>query len=1154
MSSSTTTISSKNSTMNNNDRKRPISSSIRPSPSPPSSKRHSLSSTNLQNSTTKKNFHRLESNEILLKKSTDHNDRQSRPKQLYRHIDNKSSSSESSRSSSNSNHSINQEYSSTTPIFNSTNDIQSSNEIVTAKRSQHYSINHSKQKSDVQKDFLYTKKPPALALIVKPSSSNIDQRNFGSISDSDDEYEQPKQISNKVFTKPPSVIVPSSVMTIVKTPDLSKKSIRTDNVIIQQSDGNINSNPSTKLVKLVVPQTTTISSSSSIKMLSSGDGLASALRIPAKIQLTKTLFVSSVKNDETSSLISSANLLDIQDNTPTLPPTPPPPVIDNTNSNIRNVLSHHTSNNQQQKINEITTIDSKAIEEVDPSMPNEHSNHQNTPKRHLSTVSDWCVPPTSELSPTSLTSSSPDLTQNSLPIDDSLVELDSTMNCRKSTKRRHRSASSSSVLPSFTMSYLQSNKTTLLKPIKSKPSTRLLNSSDMKVMLNNNNNNKKRSSRTSPVLKLSSAQRIRKRRHKNENIIHNQQNSRCSKVKTKRFQTDDIQFIIKDILNGIIERITSTNYESDNALKMLLNTSIPQIKHKLPISRITTRQPKTEIVLRTNSVNRKHSSSLQSLDSIVPNESRSMTMTSRELDELAYLLHANVHRGDYEQIDNPAKVEERMREMWSQMTNQKKNSYKKRVIEIYKKPNRDTVIASSSSLSSTNENNSLLSNDLTNDTATSSLAINSLSLELRRQTSTPLSFHSIPSSTIDEQSIISPEESNLKTNLSTDIVNEIIKGAKGLDKLSSSPTDFINSIRNFIRLSIDNQTQIVNKLQQQIEKKCPTQFNRAQIFWTQKIRYFANKYQINSSSESVHELTLIVKYFYLLVLSLNCQKQEAEFQAALTNRLNGNLTSADESYCSPTLTSIIEDLILPSSLANEYLASQLLIINNNEYSLPFIRNTELENELLNNNDIDISVNPFSNYNDLDDYLKRCENMTTTIPSYSIQQPQHPPMYYPAYHPTSQYYYSPSQSTDMNNYYYNNPTPAYQNSQQQQQQQIYSYGPSTSYYHPSTTYNNEQSNYYYNSQQQQQQQSLYSYSSQTNSTNDIPLSNNPSLHRTYRQMNPNMQRLYRNPQQSTTSGATSIISGTPSTSAVFDGTTVVSPQSKSMNTTNNNYPP
>ncbi len=36
-----------------------------------------------------------------------------------------------------------------------------------------------------------------------------------------------------------------------------------------------------------------------------------------------------------------------------------------------------------------------------------------------------------------------------------------------------------------------------------------------------------------------------------------------------------------------------------------------------------------------------------------------MIMTRKELDELAYLLHANVQRGDYEKIDNPAKVEER---------------------------------------------------------------------------------------------------------------------------------------------------------------------------------------------------------------------------------------------------------------------------------------------------------------------------------------------------------------------------------------------------------------------------------------------------------------------------------------------------------------
>jgi len=73
--------------MNNNDRKRPISSSIRPSPSPPSAKRHGLSS------------------------NSRHSTRSSRSKQQYRHIDNKSSSSESSRSSSNS---INQDYSSST--------------------------------------------------------------------------------------------------------------------------------------------------------------------------------------------------------------------------------------------------------------------------------------------------------------------------------------------------------------------------------------------------------------------------------------------------------------------------------------------------------------------------------------------------------------------------------------------------------------------------------------------------------------------------------------------------------------------------------------------------------------------------------------------------------------------------------------------------------------------------------------------------------------------------------------------------------------------------------------------------------------------------------------------------------------------------------
>jgi len=183
------------------------------------------------------------------------------------------------------------------------------------------------------------------------------------------------------------------------------------------------------------------------------------------------------------------------------------------------------------------------IEGMDSSTTDEHSDHQIMSKRHSLTLSDWSVPPTSELSPTSLTSSSPDLTQNHFPSDDLLVELDSTINFKQSTKRRYRS------LSSFSTSYLQENKT-FLKPIKSKSLTRLSNSSEMKFMLINHN----RSSTTSPIIKLSSSQRIRKRRRDNENFILNQQNDKTYKSKAKHFKIEsDNQFIIKDLLNEIIE-------------------------------------------------------------------------------------------------------------------------------------------------------------------------------------------------------------------------------------------------------------------------------------------------------------------------------------------------------------------------------------------------------------------------------------------------------------------------------------------------------------------------------------------------------------------------------------------------------------------------
>lgn len=151
----------------------------------------------------------------------------------------------------------------------------------------------------------------------------------------------------------------------------------------------------------------------------------------------------------------------------------------------------------------------------------------------------------------------------------------------------------------------------------------------------------------------------------------------------------------------------------------------------------------------------------------------------------------------------------------------------------------------------------------------------------------------------------------------------------------------------------------------------------------------------------MNELTLIVKYFYLYILCksnrfdgiqnerfvfilvLNSRKQEVSFGSALTDLVQGNLTFTDEKFTSAALTSIIEDLILPSTLANDYLASQCIIINQIEYSLPFVRNIELENDLLNSNDSSLFTNPFVDFDDLEDYLNRCERKKKTISSQLI---------------------------------------------------------------------------------------------------------------------------------------------------------------------------
>lgn len=151
--------------------------------------------------------------------------------------------------------------------------------------------------------------------------------------------------------------------------------------------------------------------------------------------------------------------------------------------------------------------------------------------------------------------------------------------------------------------------------------------------------------------------------------------------------------------------------------------------------------------------------------------------------------------------------------------------------------------------------------------------------ELNRQTSTPLTFHSIPSSTTDEDQ--SPKDVS-KTYIYTDIVNELIKGAKGLDKLSCSLVNFTNSIHDFIRLTIEKQKEKIQSLLHELDKcvfgeneifvdvcltfsrKCSSQLTRAKIFCTKKIDYFIQKYPLQS--EYLDEITLIVQYFYFHVL------------------------------------------------------------------------------------------------------------------------------------------------------------------------------------------------------------------------------------------------------------------------------------------------
>ena len=115
--------------------------------------------------------------------------------------------------------------------------------------------------------------------------------------------------------------------------------MRTDShVIVQQVDANLTAAKSARVVKLMVPSLTNLLSPS-IKMLSNADGLASALRVPTKIQLTKTSSTSvETPARETSEQQQTEPVVEYHPSIAALPPTPPPPVIDHTSTN-----GHHVS-------------------------------------------------------------------------------------------------------------------------------------------------------------------------------------------------------------------------------------------------------------------------------------------------------------------------------------------------------------------------------------------------------------------------------------------------------------------------------------------------------------------------------------------------------------------------------------------------------------------------------------------------------------------------------------------------------------------------------------------------------------------------------------------------------------------------------------------
>ncbi|CAF0778177.1 unnamed protein product [Didymodactylos carnosus] len=1041
--------------------------------------------------------------------------------------------------------------------------------------------------------------------------------------DESDKHKQQRQ-SEKRIDKPSSTDCNNNS-------DLLKKR-STDNVIIQPLNMNLEDKKLAKKINLKVLKLTSPTSSSTttttnnIKMLTSDDVFSSALRVPTKIKLTKTIeqqedsnniaalerkkLISyalpdslnntslnttyecekeeclSIKKDENdlktaelddcisigsdTSLSTSATIqqttkttiLQLEDNNAQIPLSPP--------SSIKSPLTKHESSTP-------THVDEKSNESQDlitSSTDQETGKISSVVTTSPPIVDDkpqdnFMIPPTMELSPNSL-SSSPDLSSYS--------SSDDEFKAINSYKRRYRSLSSSLAAFFDCRSSLPSTPS-----VKSKSLTRIEPPLSLIKFT-------AKQDETVCEYQKQEQQKLLKEKKPNKTKVLNGKVSKTTKRQYKKKHTvsvieqqtqlnkdtdEERCTIIKELMDQLIhstemqminslsgERLSTVNDENQSEMSLDCSTEPLSSKFQQPplagnesfelLSNIVNNTINSSDNVETTKsaqcnndyptkFHQDHSIELSPSVQPISSGPQPVVLTEIQLDELAYLLHANVHRSDIEKIGDTNKVEERMRDLWRSMSITKKKAYYTRVLNLHKRPNRGVVVVPADEIGNSTTpilqpptvtfSSSAITPPLS---STPTLMINpftsthhSPSPLLFQSVSTPINHElevsmqkndklSIQKQHTQEQFIeitpptvyISPQLS--KSAIFKDIVDELIKGSKGLDKLCQ-PSSVLNSVQQFIQSSQEKQIDTVKKLEKDAEKKCTIQFNRALLFSTQRTTYFLTKHSLSSSAimEYKNEIERLVKYYYLLVLSFNFRRQEKEFENTLGALMTGKITFT-ETLRSSMITDLLSELAYNPLLSHDFLSSQPIVIDSTEYSLPSIHNIEFECEIIeqikNDNAVTATI-PLLDLDEVTDLLSRCErtfsmahsNMNPCASYCSVCPPQqamfnhqyHQPIPHQQYGNNICYFTSPSLPTLNHpiNYFespyisayepthpsYYNPSPyadaQYSVIQQSQQQQQYSFQqqqPFDRYYvSSSASRQSPHHNPFHHSQQQQQ---------------------------------------------------------------------------------------